>query len=1184
MRLKSLEMHGFKSFTDRTLFNFTPDISAIVGPNGCGKSNVVDALRWVMGEQSVRHLRGQHMEDVIFNGSESVPPTGMAEVSLTFENSDGRGPVEYNGFTEIVVTRRLFRSGDSEYSINKTSCRLKDIIDLFLGTGVGSKAYSIVEQGRVDEMVNAKPEDRRAIIEEAAGTSKYRSRKLAAERKLERARQNLLRVSDIVREVERQIRSIELQAKKAERFKAMREELKGKEVSSAALQRKKLEEEISAFEEELAQVEDRFAQAVASLHAKEAEIEKSKHELLEADRGISSLQESLYQRKVEIHGEEQKLNFYRKDRAELDDAKEKTQAGILEMQANLRSVALEIDSFKKAGEDCIQLSLFEGGYLKQKEVEMEDVRLQIQKFQSEVEQGKEKLLSILNRISQMKNDRVAREKQRVEIGDGLSRNQREQVEVTNSLEGWRKTQQEKRAALALSLSRAKEVEVKIGVCAEDLQQWTPLREERDRKLDALKGQLQEVCSSFSSLEALQKNYEGYHEGVRAIMLKRQREAVFDGVYGLVADVIEAPANLEKALTAVLGDRLQYIIVRGHEDGIEAIAYLKQQSAGRGSFIPCQLSTNGHHAAPLANSGTLTPFLDIVSVKEGYRGIAEYLLGDVAVVPDLMSGFELWSRNGISKTLVTIEGEVIDPKGVVTGGSTNGLEESLLSQKRRIKELEVRSSDLEEQVQQEEKELEDLRGRIERDEERRAHLTEEGHRLEVERVQLEHALLQAEQESARFHEALQVCAREHQELTTYLESLEEAILECDSTIEAGLREEEGRHKELEEKQQALSRLGEDLASLETQVTESRIRTAKLSEKKENTRLNLENRERFQEDLSNRIRVYGDQIAELGQKQVWIIEATHRAEEWLAENGKSVDTLEENIEAERGRYRDLSRSLTEKEEAVKELRSSVDYSQEEKGRLQLSLSEHRLTLQHLFDGIKEKYAVDLEAVPLDGLEEGTQGENLPDEIEELKGRIDRLGEVNLTAISEFEDLNVRYEFLSKQKEDLESSMADLQKTIAKLNRFCRVRFKESFEEINRKFQEIFTQLFGGGKARLVLTDESDYLETGVDIIAQPPGKKLQAITLLSGGEKALTAVSFLFAIFSTKPSPFCFLDEVDAPLDDANIERFLGLVQDMCCLSQFVLITHNKRTMQAAEVLYGVAMSNPGISKVVSVKMN
>ncbi|MDP7561001.1 MAG: AAA family ATPase, partial [Planctomycetota bacterium] len=339
MRLKSLEMHGFKSFTDRTLLNFTPDISAIVGPNGCGKSNVVDALRWVMGEQSVRHLRGQHMEDVIFNGSESVPPTGMAEVSLTFENSDGRGPVEYNGFTEIVVTRRLFRSGDSEYSINKTFCRLKDIIDLFLGTGVGSKAYSIVEQGRVDEMVNAKPEDRRAIIEEAAGTSKYRSRKLAAERKLERTRQNLLRVSDIVREVERQIRGIELQAKKAERFKAMREELKGKEVSSAALQRKNLEEEISVVEEKLAQVEDRFAQAVASLHAKEAEIEESKHELLESDRGINSLQESLYQRKVEIHGEEQKLNFYRRDRTELGDAKEKTQAGILEMQANLRSVA-----------------------------------------------------------------------------------------------------------------------------------------------------------------------------------------------------------------------------------------------------------------------------------------------------------------------------------------------------------------------------------------------------------------------------------------------------------------------------------------------------------------------------------------------------------------------------------------------------------------------------------------------------------------------------------------------------------------------------------------------------------------------------------------------------------------------------------------------------------------------------
>jgi len=379
-------------------------------------------------------------------------------------------------------------------------------------------------------------------------------------------------------------------------------------------------------------------------------------------------------------------------------------------------------------------------------------------------------------------------------------------------------------------------------------------------------------------------------------------------------------------------------------------------------------------------------------------------------------------------------------------------------------------------------------------------------------------------------------------------------------------------------------GEEIKVVEAQVIESRIRAAALSEIKENARLNLENRIDLQDDLSERIRSRETQIAGLDQKCAWIKETALLAEKALEEGKIALRELEGKLEGERRKQRDISRRLAEMEEAIKEIRPLVEASQEEKSRLQLLLSEKKLGLQYLVENIREKYAVDLLGISLEGIDEGISPENLSDEIEELRGRLERMGEVNLTAIGEFEDLNERYQFLSQQKQDLEKSMADLQQTISKLNRFCRLRFKETFDEINQKFQEIFAQLFRGGKARLVLTDEGDYLETGVEIVAQPPGKKLQFITLLSGGEKALTAVSFLFAIFLTKPSPFCFLDEVDAPLDDANIDRFLGIVREMSQSFQYVLITHNKMTMQAAEVLYGITMEDPGVSKVVSVRMN
>jgi len=1184
MRLKSLEMIGFKSFAQKTLIELNPGITAIVGPNGCGKSNIVDALRWAMGEQSARHLRGHQMEDVVFSGSDTLPPTGMAEVSITFDNEDGRGPAEYGNFSEIMVTRRLFRSGESDYAINKVACRLKDVIELFLGTGVGSKAYSIVEQGRVDELVNSKPEERRALIEEAAGTSKYKSRKLVAERKLERTQQNLLRVSDIVREIERQIRTMELQAKKAERYRALKAELRDKDLACAALQRRVLNQEIIAYETQLADAENHLIEHLASLDAKEAESEAVRLSLMEADKEIGAQQEKVYQHKVQIQAEEQRTDFYNKDLSQLNHTETEARAALAQLEDKLKTMGQEIEELNKAKESFVQLSLFEQTFLREKERDLEKLQAQIQSLQSELDKEKEALIESANQIAYLNNDAMTKEKRRAEIEKELARSQEEHSAAADSLELCEQKRRDTKKALEASLEQTRKRTIDAAQVTASIQSLGKAKDDQERRINILKEQIQESRSRLISLEDLQRNYEGCQEGVRAIMLKRQQEPSPNGIYGLVAEVIEAPESYEKALTAVLGDRLQYVIVKGHEEGLEAIEYLKREASGRGSFIPLQLSRRQHQPLPVGEAEVIAPLLEMISVKDGYRDVAEYLLSDVVVVRDLKAGIALWNRNGFYSTMVTPDGEVIDPMGIVTGGSGASLEGNFLSQRRRIRELRSILGELDLQLQVERVEVAKLKRELEEAETKKSLFAAEIHRLEVERVGLEHAKLSADQEFARLTQTVQALVQEQSDLTTALHLLNEEIRQCHTTVEARSQEKNQRERFLTEKQTELIELREAEEAVETAVTQSRIRNAALGEKRENTNLNLENRLKLQEETAGQVISRQAQINDIQLARAELETSLVEAQRSLELGRTQLQELENRLHADRQRYKDISMRLAEIEESIKELRPLGQASQEEKSRLQLALAEKRLNLQHLADNTREKYDVECAELNVEFSENSLSREQLLADIDELRGRLERMGEVNLAAIGEYEELMTRFQFINQQKQDLEKSIADLQQTITKLNRVCRLRFKESFEEINEKFQSIFPRLFRGGKAKLVLTDETDYLETGVEIVVQPPGKKLQSITLLSGGEKALTAVSLLFAIFLTKPSPFCFLDEVDAPLDDANIDRFNEMINEMSRLSQFVLVTHNKKTMQAAEVLYGITMAEPGISKVVSVRMS
>ena len=1184
MRLKALEISGFKSFADKTVLDFTSDVTAIVGPNGCGKSNVVDALRWAMGEQSARYLRGQTMEDVIFNGSERLAAIGMAEVTALLDNSDHSAAGDYRTFSEIAVTRRLFRSGESEYSINRTPCRLRDIVELFLGTGVGNKSYSIIGQGRVEELVNAKPEDRRRIIEEAAGTSRFKRRREAAERKMDQTRQNLLRVDDILREVERQLHKIELQAKRAERYRNLREQLQGKALRLAAVRRQGLEREIAERGAEMKTVDDRITSLAATVQAREAENESARGALLELDSEIGASQERLYQRRLEVGGEEQRIEFLEREEDELRESVRRLEAEAVDTGVRLERVSAEIAALEGSSEEFTRLSVVEAERVERADLEVSGLRTRIKELQSEVEGERGLLVERMAAHSRLTNTRQVHEERMERLKAESEDKESERRSVEQELEALVDQRSRGSADLDRCRTRASEMEESLRRTEADLEGARSDLAEREEALARLKEEFQEARSVLGSLETLQRNFEGYQEGVRAVMRKHQGNGSSDGVCGVVADFIEAPEEVEKALTAVLGERLQYVVVQGHTDGVEAIEYLKQESAGRGGFIPRRFERPSH-VAPVTLSApeVIAPLLGLVEVKDGYREVADYLLGDVAVVRDLETGLGLWRANGFSHSLVTLDGEVIDPMGVVTGGSADSLEGNPISRRRRVKELKREVAAGEARVRCQEGLVGESRSRSQGMESERERLTEEVGDLALTRVRLEQELLRADGDIERLRQDLATIDQELSNTSKEVAALDGTVAATDEAIAESARERLALDGRLQELQASWRRSEQELQAAEARLTESRVKADVAKEKAENSRSNLDNRVSLRGDLAAQLDERKARIAEMSQRAVEMESSRDQSRSRVEDLKMRLEEAEDEAAARQQEYEGLSKRVREVEEAIHLIRPDIEARQQDRARLELSRSEKSMELRHLGDDLRDKYGVELAEVPPATDEESASAGDLQEEVAELRNRLQRMGEVNLAAIGEFEELTERSRFMTAQREDLERSMALLQQTITKLNRICRLRFRESFEEINREFQTVFPRLFDGGTASLTLTDENDYLETGVDIVAQPPGKKLQSISLLSGGEKALTAVSLLFAIFLTKPSPFCFLDEVDAPLDDVNLERFIDIVKEMTRLSQFMIITHNKRTMLAADVLYGVTMEDPGVSKLVSVEM-
>ncbi|MGB3400500.1 MAG: chromosome segregation protein SMC [Candidatus Deferrimicrobiaceae bacterium] len=1189
MKLKKLELFGFKSFYDKISFDFSDGITAIVGPNGCGKSNIVDAIRWVLGEHAPSYLRSKALEEVIFAGSDAAGPLGMAEVSLTFSNEDGIAPPGYESYSEVQITRRTFRDGESEFSINRIPCRLKDIAELFLDTGAGARGYAIIEQGKIMTIVNARPEDKRMIIEEAAGVAKFRVRKKEAERKMESTRQNLARVRDILEEVRRQLGSLERQVRKAEKYKVLKDELRELDLRVAKRKYRIFSEERSRIAGDLSGLEHALVSLCAEISALEADRESERLRQAEAEAalgtlraGHAELKEVIARKQAEWEGKGREARQLRALIAETKEEVSSLEGEIAELSRRIR----EAEELALKGRESLASS-----------------REQRTALASEAEQAQAAYSEAHARAEQAKSDLMVRVTLHSNALSGTESIQKLMDENARSV-----ARLNDRVAEAEALARKAEAQF-ARACGEEEEarealasaetawgETGSLRGEQAARLDMLadvlrkaEGRLEATGSRLSALSRVQEQRDWASSGVRAVLHHYLGEGNGGGggergIFGVIGELIETDAPYERAVEAVLGERIQSIVVRDHAEGLSALQYLKDSREGRGAFVPVTLRTREEPPPYGGEEGVIAPLLEVVHSTEECRDLLRGLLGSTLLVSDLPCALRLWNRNGVWSSFVTLDGDVVTADGILVGGAQEQGESRVLAVKREIRELEQEMARLAEESARMTEEVEEARRTRAMLEDRLAEMfsLREERKGRYAGAQQGRAVVEVAMSQARTTLGALVQEREYLEAELGRMTAEHRASE-DAARDSGHArgEEEERVRTLvalvEEKRTAMEAVRAKLHAAEIEWTglEEKFRSGEVL--LEGLRESRNGRNATVEERRKRIAVYEKSAGELEHAVEEGREAIEAAAVDLAGRQEEIDRhLEENAA--------LYARLASMEGALKEKHRHEADGVARLSDLRLATQRVEMDLEHLDSAIYQRYEVQpSEIAGREGAGEEEDGDLAEWEgrVGEIRARMTAIGEVNLASLEEHRELAERHSFISSQKADLEKSLEDLEKAIQRINRTTRERFSVAFDNINRKFQEIFPKLFLGGRAYLKLLDEGNLLDSGVEIVAQPPGKKLQSLTLLSGGEKALTAISLIFSIFLVKPSPFCLLDEADAPLDDANIDRFNSIVREMSSNYQFLLITHNKRTMELADVLYGITMEKPGISKVVSV---
>ncbi len=1185
MILKNLELAGFKSFVDGTHLDFTQGFTAVVGPNGCGKSNISDAIRWVIGEQSSKQLRGTRVADLIFNGTAQRKPVNRAEVTMTLSDvPEGlRIATIPNASEEIKVTRCYHRSGESEFYINNVPCRLKDITDLFLDVGISPKVLTVIEQNHVQDIVTSKPEDRRIWIEEAAGVLKFKVRKNEALRKLDTAGQNLDRISDIVQELERQVESLKRQAAKAERYKQFHIEMKD-------LSLRLFSQKIRRFQKELEEIGVEVEQQTETKTVKQAR--------------LSELETRIEQLKFDIDTLVGELNAKKETRHELSEAIGKNEHRIELKKQQIEQARTDIESGKREITEMLtEIEVHEqetiaqrndltaiGEQINERETQLE-TRTQEQTAQKEKLQATEvqlkevekKVLDLWHRTSQKKNEVTALVTRQENLENREASLEKEESatrllneDAMGQEGGARISNQGKEAAFDQLKQQHEAAQQRL---AEEKENARQQRNQAMQSKEAYMGKQ----SLFSSLTELRKKFEGYGEGVQSLMGNGNGDRM-QGLREVLGNVLKAPAEYESAVEAVLGNRLNSVIVDSYNDSAEAIRYLSENKSGRGTFIPMNPKSapkppvylNGH-------PGVIGKARDFVQTTDDYSGVIDHLLGDVVIVRDFDTALHLYGQEEFQGTVVTLEGEVIDSLGIVSGGVTEETAEGPLARNREMellsKEVEVLQSEMvqaEEEVVRHDEKVTQAESSVES-------LATETQQARIELAHSQKDLESFQQESARLQKKLETLASERKSAAQEREELTARHTELLRELEQEESDKQQYETRVAELKTESEQHRQTLEEINSGIHEVQVWVTSLTGKRETVLNEIKRLQQQQENLKHRIR---QREGEQGLNRDKIEDCEKiiaETEEAILTQARDKDALSEEIVQGEDELRELEESLASQEKETRLLHQEVQELSESIFKIESKRSEIQLQTTHLEEKAFEDFSVNREEL-MHGTFEEVDENPASKRIVELREKIRKLGDVNLAALSDFQVANERFLFLHEQEQDLTKSIQTLHETIEKIDETTRQLFLDTFNKVNEHFKHLFSRLFQGGKAELSLDNPDNPLESGVDITASPAGKSMHNITLLSGGEKTMTAIALIFALLKVRPSPFCLLDEIDAPLDEANVVRFQEMLQEFSGDTQFIIITHNQKTMGFADTLYGVTMEEHGVSKVVSVHLN
>jgi chromosome segregation protein len=1177
MRLEKVEIVGFKSFCDKQELSFQGGVTGIVGPNGCGKSNISDAISWVLGEQSAKSLRGSSMEDVIFAGSQARQPVGLAEVSLRVSGLNGNSP---DGSPECVITRRLYRNGDSEYLMNDRACRLRDIHELFMDTGLGSKAYSIIEQGKIGQILSTKPADRRALIEEAAGITKYKARRRQTALKLEAAQQNLLRVNDIVGEVEKQLDSLKRQAGKARRYRTLREALQGVERVLYGRRYLDLEAGLRGLVDRIATEEERERAASLALETEEAHLEARRVGLYDEEARLEAVRARLNELTLAVDRHQGRAGYCKEQIAEAESraAEAAREVRELELREGPLSEALavrrgdeqRVNAERDRAED-------EAG---RADAVMAEAAARQAGLESEQDAARDAQVGLLGRLAALQNAResVAGNAERASsdlVKLAAERQELEREVALTAAARERATAQVAEAeALQATLAGARDA----ALARADAARAQAL--EIERRLDLLQSERDGLGGRLSSLVEIVSTHSAFDEGVRALLARPEG---FEPL-AVVADLVETESAHERAVEAFLTDRLQAVVVSDAAQAARGLRYLESTEAGRATLLPLDQAAVRSDASALGAIAETEPACrgrvsELYRVAGPLAKAVRAALPDALVTESLDEALVLASRHP-DVPFVTLRGEVASGGFVRGGRGVRGL----LAPRREVREISARLAVLEvELAQLRQRAAEEAISESAAEVERRT-LEARTHGVEKELVALRHSLAAADEESQRLERKAAVLDSERRQAEQERGTAAVRLAEIEQGLQAGEAERVAGSAHLQSLAAMLAEARTASEVAQVASSEARSRLAALRERAAAVEAEARRLEADHRELRERIAAATSRGDEMAQRRAELATELAESERLLAESLQQRDRSTGEVAVAEDRVRGIRAELDALEHSLKERRRERETLRDALSELTVSRARTESDLDHLARECHQAVCITAAeaATTLSDEDRLRETSELVTRAEELRQKIDRMGPVNVLAVEQAQELEERHRFLTVQRQDLVDSIKELDDAIKKIDRSSRERFKEAFQIINEHFGQIFKQLFGGGTAGLSLIDEEDILESGIDVMAQPPGKRLQSVMLLSGGEKALTAIALLFAIFQYKPSPFCILDEVDAPLDDANIGRFVRMLDGLKAQTQFVLITHSRRTMEIADQLYGVTMEEPGVSKLVSVR--